>query len=70
MDSCLGKLPTCEVVQMRYPSCYLGPNWCVICRQEAETQDHLLINFPFVSILWFKAFGELDLAWVIPKTTR
>jgi hypothetical protein len=33
---------------------------CVLCDQEVETMDHLLIGVPFAREVWFKAMRHCD----------
>lgn len=42
----LGKLPTCDMLQKRWPTCALCSNWCVVYRKEKEAQDHMLMHCP------------------------
>lgn len=57
-------------MQKRWPTCALCPNWCVLCPNEWETQDHMLIHCKFTSGLWARALEEMRLYWVVPKSTQ
>lgn len=57
------------MLQKRLPTCALFSNWCVLCRKEEETRDHMLMHCPFTCI-WFKTPEELGLMWVVPRSTR
>lgn len=65
-----GKLPTCELMQKRWPSRALCPNWRALCRNEVEIQDHRLIHCSFTSCLWFRALEEMSLVWIVPRPSR
>lgn len=55
----LGKLQTCDSLQRRWTSCALSPNWCGLCRNKEEDQDHLLLHCPFTYGLWSRVLQEL-----------
>ena len=64
----LGKLPICDVVQMRNPHILLSPSWCVLCRSSLGTQDHIFLHCPYAQILWSYVLVELGLVWVHPSS--
>lgn len=48
----LGKLPISEMMQKKWHLCAMCPNWCLLCRNEKENQDHLFIHCSFMTYLW------------------
>ena len=62
----LGKVNTGDVLQKKRPTCMLYPNWCVMCRREAETVAHLFIHCSFSTRIWWKIMQAFGLDWVIP----
>jgi hypothetical protein len=43
------KVPTWEVMRKRQ---VVGPGWCILCKQEEESQVHLFISCPFSKAVW------------------
>ncbi|XP_073059743.1 uncharacterized protein [Primulina eburnea] len=66
----LGKLPTCDTVQKRWPSCTLRPQWYSLCRNSEENQDHLMLHCSFSRAIWTRVMGELSFEWVFPHHAR
>ena len=62
----LGRVNTCDVLQKKRPNCTLNPSWCVMCKREEETVDHLFIHFSFGSRIWWKILRTFGLYWVVP----
>ena len=62
----LGRVNTCDVLQKKRPSSTLYPNWCVMCKSEAETVDHLFIHCSYASCIWWKILQTSGLYWVVP----
>ncbi|KAM7477124.1 hypothetical protein LguiB_024367 [Lonicera macranthoides] len=57
-----GKVNTCDVIQKRRPAWCLSPSWCVMCNQNDENIDHILLHCGFVRRIWtglFEAFGVI-----------
>lgn len=38
-----------------------GPHWCVMCKQDFETNEHLFLQYPTVSQLWQLAAQSLSI---------
>ncbi|KAK9927793.1 hypothetical protein M0R45_024959 [Rubus argutus] len=62
-----GKINTCDVVQRKRPGSCLSPNWCIMCKKEQETIDHVFLHCPVALSLWMKLFREVNISWIIPK---
>ena len=62
----LGRIDTCDVLQKKRPYCVLYPSWCVLCKREEETIDHLFIHCNFSSRIWWKVLKVFGLSWVVP----
>lgn len=48
----LGKMNVYEVLQRRRPNVPMAPQWCIMCKQAAESIDHLFLHYP-----WLRCFG-------------
>ena len=46
----------------------LYPSWCVICKSEVETVDHLFIHCRFATRIWWKILQIFGLYWVVPRS--
>ena len=62
----LGRVNTCDVLQKKRPNTMLYPSWCVLCKREEETVDHLFIQCSFTSRIWWKILHTFGLYWVVP----
>ena len=62
----LGRVNTCDVLQKKRPSSTLYPSWCVMCKSETETVDHLFIHCSYASRIWCKILHTSGLYWVVP----
>lgn len=55
-----------NILQRRRPFQILSPRWCVFCKKNGETADHLFLHCSFWIKLWFKVWRELSVEWVVP----
>ena len=62
------RVNTCDVLQSRRPNRALSPSWCILCRQDAESVDHLIIRCRFSQIIWDKIKWELHLISALPNS--
>lgn len=61
-----GKVNTCNNIQKRRPLHYLNPQWCILCKAEKESVDHLFLQCFFSIQMWwrlFKKFGLIKLGY-------
>ena len=63
-----GKLNTCDLIQRRNPHMALSPSWCVLCRKDGESVDHLLMHCEVSSKLWNQLFYEAGFRWVVQES--
>ena len=42
-------------------------DWCVMCKKEAESANHLLLHCEMAKVLWDGVFGKVGLCWVMPE---
>ena len=61
-----GKINTCDMVQRRNPHSALSPSWCILCRNDGKTLDHLMLHCEVASILWKILLKEAGFLWVFP----
>ena len=64
----LGRVNTCDMLQKRRSYCAFSPSWCVLCKREGETGDHLFIHCRFTLKIWWKALQVFGLCWVVPRS--
>ena len=62
------KVNTNDLLQLRRPYRFLNPQWCIICRGDGESIDHLFLHCPFTMWLWHKLFNLARIAWVSPRS--
>lgn len=43
-------------------------NWCVLCKTDAETIDHLFIHCPFAIGVWNYIMSSFGVSWVMPRS--
>ncbi|PON67213.1 WD repeat containing protein [Parasponia andersonii] len=48
----------------------LSPGWCVLCKKDSESQDHLFLHCEFSIILWYYILKGLGRRWVIPRFSQ
>ena len=49
-------------IQKRHPHHFLSPGWCVMCKKDNESIDHLFLHCDFSLRLWcniLKEFGSV-----------
>lgn len=47
------------------------PQWCIMCRQEAESEDYLSLHCPLAGVLWQRLFQISGEMWVcLGSSTR
>ncbi|CAL9005557.1 unnamed protein product [Prunus brigantina] len=47
----------------------LSPSWCVLCRESAESIDHLFLHCPYSLNLWWKLLRVFGVTWVTPRSS-
>ena len=63
-----GKVNTNDKLQLRRPYKSLYPQWCILCKGNGESIDHLFLHCPVTIGLWHKLFNLVGLAWVPPRS--
>ncbi|RVX21954.1 hypothetical protein CK203_001531 [Vitis vinifera] len=53
-----GKVNTNDKLQLRRPYKVLSPQWCILCKGNGESIDHLFLHCPITIGLWHR-LGEL-----------
>ncbi|KAK9155387.1 hypothetical protein Sjap_002867 [Stephania japonica] len=66
----LEKVSVAKVLQRRRHDLYISPSCCIICHRGAEMVEHTFLRCVFVSDLWERLAGELDLRWVPPGSIK
>ena len=55
-------------LQLRRPYESLCPQWCMLCKGDGESIDHLFLHCPLTIGLWHKLFNLARLDWVPPRS--
>ncbi|RVW99862.1 Transposon TX1 uncharacterized 149 kDa protein [Vitis vinifera] len=63
-----GKVNTNDKLQLRRPFKSLCPQWCILCKGNGESIDHLFLHCPVTIGLWNKLFKLDGLDWVPPRS--
>ncbi|RVW92389.1 hypothetical protein CK203_032500 [Vitis vinifera] len=63
-----GKVNTNDKLSLRRPYKSLCPQWCILCKGNGESIDHLFLHCPIIIGLWHKLFNLAGLAWVPPRS--
>ncbi|RVX22973.1 hypothetical protein CK203_008452 [Vitis vinifera] len=63
-----GKVNTNDKLQLRRPYKSLCPQWCILCKGNGESIDHLFLHCPVTIGLWNKLFKLAGLDWVPPRS--
>lgn len=61
------KLNTNDLIHKQTSNCILLLllQWCIICRRDEETIDHLLLHCPMALLLWHQLFSIVGMDWVV-----
>lgn len=51
---------TTDKYQSRHPSLNLNPNWCILCRSQSESMDHLFSSSNFSKAIRFRFYNYID----------
>ncbi|XP_073066025.1 uncharacterized protein [Primulina eburnea] len=62
----LGKIQTTDNLQRRRPELVLNPQRCYLCKNDEETQDHILLHCAFTTNIWTKIMRHLGFEWTFP----
>ena len=65
-----GRVNTCDLLQRRRPNVCFSPHWCVLCKKQGESVDHVFVQCEVVSQLWERLFLEASLTWEMPAGSR
>ena len=63
----LDKISVQTNLQKRRPYHSLSPGWCVMCKKDNESLDHLFLTCEFTNRFWIKILQEFDREWVTPR---
>ncbi|RVX11717.1 putative ribonuclease H protein [Vitis vinifera] len=63
-----GKVNTNDKLQLRRPYKALCPQWCILCKGNGESIDHLFLHCPVTIGLWHKLFNLVGVIWVPPRS--
>lgn len=50
-----------------WPNHSLCPQWCVMCKRNSESADHLFLPCLVAFVFWQRLFGLRDDQWVAPQ---
>lgn len=53
-----GKINTSDFIQRRNPQVALFPSWCILCKKESESLDHLMFHCEVATVLWQKLLKQ------------
>ena len=62
-----GRVNTCDLLQRRRPKACFSPHWCVLCKKQGESVDHVFVLCEVVSQLWERLFQKASLIWETPS---
>ena len=62
------KVNTNDLLQLRRPYRSLNHQWCILCKGEGESIDHLFLHCPFTFGLWNKLFNLARIVWVSSRS--
>ena len=60
------RVNTCDLLQIRRPYVALSPSWCILCKNENESIDHLLLHCRFAQFIWDKVRMEFEMIGAMP----
>ena len=63
-----GKVNTNDKLQLRRPYKSLCPQWCILCKGNGKSIDHLFLHCSVTIGLWHKLFNLAGLVWVPPRS--
>ena len=66
----VGKLSVHSTLQKRRPYHSLSPSWCVMCKKDNETIDHLFLHCDFSLRLWSNILKDFGRDWVISRMSK
>ena len=66
----LAKVSVHATLQKRRPYYSLSPGWCVLCKKDNESIDHLFLHCDFSLRLWYIILKEFGRIWVIPRSSK
>lgn len=61
----LSRSNTMDLLQRHRPFLQISPNWCVLCRKDSESTNHLFMHCSFSKVIW-DHFSNLNCSWVMP----
>ncbi|RVW78876.1 hypothetical protein CK203_043124 [Vitis vinifera] len=63
-----GKVNTNDKLQLRRPYKALCPQWCILCKGNGESINHLFLHCPVTIGLWHRLFNLVGVIWVPPRS--
>ena len=49
------------------PGCCFSPHWCILCKAQGESVDHVFVHCEIVNFLWKKLFRVAKMVWTTPS---
>lgn len=63
----LNRINTLDMLQWRRPSMALSSHWCVLCKKDSASANHISIHCNFSKNIWNHLFASLMRMWVMPN---
>ena len=45
----------------------ISPGWCVMCKNDNESADHLFLHCPLAQRVWSYVLQKFKVSWVLPQ---
>ncbi|KAL6190796.1 hypothetical protein ACLB2K_037190 [Fragaria x ananassa] len=65
-----GRTNRCDNLQRRRPGCCFSPHWCILCKAQGESADHVFLHCDVANFLWKKLFREAKMVWTTPPDRK
>ena len=63
----LKKLNTQDLLQRRQPFLSISLSWCIMCRNESESVNHLFLHYYLAQRVWTYVLQKFKVSWVLPQ---
>ena len=61
------KVNTCDLLQSKRPNLAISPSWCILCRSDNESVNHILLHCNFTHYTLSKARSEFGIIGALSR---
>ena len=62
------RVNTCDLLQSKRPNLAISPSWCILCKRDSESIDHIFLHCNFAQYIWAEVKREFNVIGVMSRS--